>query len=47
MAAQPVHNDGRKVNVKLILLGTIAALGCSRSDMDAKAIQSLTVKAAA
>jgi len=26
MAAQPVHNDGRKVNVKLILLGALAAM---------------------
>ena len=26
MAAQPVHNDGRKVNVKLILLGAFAAM---------------------
>ncbi len=26
MAAQPVHDDGRKVNVKLILLGALAAI---------------------
>ena len=26
MAAQPVHNDGRKVNVKLIALGVLAAI---------------------
>ena len=26
MAAQPVHDDGRKVNVKLILLGLLAAI---------------------
>jgi uncharacterized integral membrane protein len=26
MAAQPVHDDGRKVNVKLILLGLLAAV---------------------
>jgi uncharacterized integral membrane protein len=26
MAAQPVHDDGRKVNVKLILLGALGAL---------------------
>jgi len=26
MAAQPVHDDGRKVNVKLILLGALAAV---------------------
>jgi len=26
MAAQPVHDDGRKVNVKLILLGALAAM---------------------
>jgi uncharacterized integral membrane protein len=26
MAAQPVHDDGRKVNVKLIVLGLLAAI---------------------
>jgi uncharacterized integral membrane protein len=26
MAAQPAHDDGRKVNVKLILLGFLAAI---------------------
>ena len=26
MAAQPVHDDGRKVNVKLIVLGILAAV---------------------
>ncbi len=26
MAAQPAHDDGRKVNVKLILLGALAAV---------------------
>ena len=26
MAAQPVHDGGRKVNVKLVLLGLLAAL---------------------
>ena len=26
MAAQPVHDDGRKVNVKLIVIGTLVAL---------------------
>jgi uncharacterized integral membrane protein len=26
MAAQPVHDDGRKINVKLILLGALAAI---------------------
>ena len=26
MAAQPAHDDGRKVNVKLILLGLLAAI---------------------
>ena len=26
MAVQPVHDDGRKVNVKLILLGLLAAI---------------------
>jgi uncharacterized integral membrane protein len=26
MAAQPVHDDGRKVNVKLILLGLLGAI---------------------
>lgn len=26
MAAQPVHDDGRKVNVKLIVLGVLAAV---------------------
>ncbi|HEY3671710.1 MAG TPA: LapA family protein [Acidimicrobiia bacterium] len=26
MTAQPVHDDGRKVNVKLILLGALAAI---------------------
>ena len=26
MAAQPVHDDGRKVNVKLIALGVLAAI---------------------
>jgi len=26
MAAQPAHDDGRKVNVKLILLGSLAAI---------------------
>jgi uncharacterized integral membrane protein len=26
MAAQPVHDDGRKVNVKLILMGLLAAV---------------------
>jgi uncharacterized integral membrane protein len=26
MAAQPVHDDGRKVNVKLITLGVLAAI---------------------
>jgi uncharacterized integral membrane protein len=26
MAAQPVHDDGRKVNVKLILLGLLGAV---------------------
>jgi uncharacterized integral membrane protein len=26
MAAQPAHDDGRKVNVKLILLGALAAI---------------------
>jgi uncharacterized integral membrane protein len=26
MAAQPVHDDGRKVNVKLIALGLLAAI---------------------
>jgi uncharacterized integral membrane protein len=26
MAAQPIHDDGRKVNVKLILLGLLAAI---------------------
>jgi uncharacterized integral membrane protein len=26
MAAQPVHDDGRKVNVKLIVLGVLAAI---------------------
>ena len=26
MAEQPVHDDGRKVNVKLILLGLLAAI---------------------
>ena len=26
MAAQPVRDDGRKVNVKLILMGALAAL---------------------
>jgi uncharacterized integral membrane protein len=26
MAAQPIHDDGRKVNVKLVLLGLLAAI---------------------
>lgn len=26
MAAQPVHDDGRKVNVKLIVLGVLGAI---------------------
>lgn len=26
MAGQPVHDDGRKVNVKLVLLGLLAAV---------------------
>jgi uncharacterized integral membrane protein len=26
MAAQPVHDDGRQINVKLILLGVLAAI---------------------
>ena len=26
MAAQPIHDDGRKVNVKLIVLGVLAAI---------------------
>ena len=26
MAAQPIHDDGRKVNVKLVLLGVLAAI---------------------
>jgi len=26
MAAQPIHDDGRTVNVKLILLGVLAAI---------------------
>jgi uncharacterized integral membrane protein len=26
MAAQPAHDDGRKVNVKLIVLGILAAI---------------------
>ena len=26
MAAQPAHDDGRKVNVKLIVIGSLAAL---------------------
>jgi uncharacterized integral membrane protein len=26
MAAQPAHDDGRKVNVKLIVLGLLAAI---------------------
>lgn len=26
MAAQPIHDDGRTVNVKLILLGLLAAI---------------------
>ena len=26
MAAQPVHDDGRKVNVKLIVLGLLGAI---------------------